>query len=82
MNQIRLDDIFEGSLVFAHGGRQRLESNWTAAEFLDQRRQERSIESIEAGFVYVESTQGKSSRIERHQPGVSVANRGKISDPA
>jgi hypothetical protein len=79
MNQIGFDDIFERPLVFSHRRRERVEADRPTREFLDERRQEGSIETVEAGVVDIETLEGETSRIEHDVLGVSVANRREVA---
>lgn len=74
MNQIRLNNVFKGSLVLADGRGQRLESDRPPTELLDQSQQKGAVESIETGFVHPEPPQCKSRRIELHSPCIAIAN--------
>ena len=46
MNQVGFDDILEGSLVFANRSREGFQSDRPPPEFLDQRRQKRTIQPV------------------------------------
>lgn len=78
MNQIGFDHILERSLVFAHGRGQRIQSNGAASEFLDQRREDRTIQAIEARLVHIEAIECEARRIDPDALVTTISHRGEV----
>ncbi len=80
VNQVGLDDVFERPLVLAHGGGQGLQPDRPSGKFFDERRQERSVETIEPGLIDIESTQREPGRIESDMRRVAIADRSEVTN--
>lgn len=81
MDQVGLDDVLERSLVFANRCSEGFQADGTPAKFLDEGRQKRAIEAIEAGFVDAESLEGKAGRVEFDESSIAIADRSEIPNP-
>src|SRR2546421_6283033 len=51
LNQIRLDDLFDGLALFADRSGDRADADWAAVELFDDRRQDFAIHFVEAELV-------------------------------
>jgi hypothetical protein len=80
VNQIRFDDIFECPLIFAHRRRQGIEADRSTGKFLDQGRQEGSVESVKTRIIHIETLESEARRIEFYVLRVAISDGRKVAD--